>query len=129
MENCTWWAIAIFALIVLLMLWLHANVVSPKLVSYFRQQQNAEMQQRLNSQATAAQTLNRKSQNTLAIKQSNTTVKKTTVVAQPKQKPVANNKAIKLSVTKAAQTMKGGSKPEQKMIKIFAKATPKKGAK
>lgn len=49
-NSCTWVAAAVFAIIILLLLWLHFNVVSPWLVRYFRRMQNEEISARLLAQ-------------------------------------------------------------------------------
>lgn len=57
MEDCSWVALVIFAFIVLFMMWLHANYISPWLVSYFRDQQLTELQERIRTQQAAADAL------------------------------------------------------------------------
>lgn len=114
MEDCSWVALVIFAFIVLTMIWLHSNYISPWLVKYFRAQQISEMQDRIRSQQAAADALQAQidlqaRQDALAAQQAAEEAKRKALAAaaqknqRPAPKPVA--KKIEAAIGKEAKVV------------------------
>ena len=108
MDSCGWGALALFGLIILLMFWLHTGVISPWLVSYFRKQQTAELQERLANQSKATTKIQTQQ------------ISRIPNPVQNKQKTSNHVKSSspakvqKVPVNKAAQVMKGASSISKK---------------
>lgn len=137
MEDCSWVALVIFAFIVLFMMWLHANFISPWLVSYFRDQQLTELQQRIKGQQAAAAALQAQvelqaRQRALAAQKAAEDARREALARQQQsaRKPaaVANTvtKNTKQNAAKAIAVLKSGGHQPTKAMTNLAKLLKKK---